>query len=91
MRGELGWWRMVTRRDYKKLSYWINILLMEDTRLVKKVYRYSKDQYLRKHKNNWTKTIHKLSKKFLLTDLWENESNVYNTPQEDQSQPRSNH
>ena len=52
VRGELGWWRMGARRDYLKLKYWLKILFMSDTRLVKKVYQHSKEEYLRSNKNN---------------------------------------
>ena len=33
--GELGWWRLQTRRDYCKLKYWVRILMMSQTRLVR--------------------------------------------------------
>jgi len=60
--GELGWWRLRTRRDFARLKYWIQILLMNDTRIVKRVYNESKSLYLTLCKNNWCKSIHKLVK-----------------------------
>ena len=43
--GELGWWKLRTRREYCKLIYWIRILLMNENRLVKNVYHTSKREY----------------------------------------------
>ena len=72
--GELGWWRMKTRREYMKMKYWINILLMQETRLVKKVYNHSKQEYLTKKKRNWVRTIHQLVVKYDLHDIWRDET-----------------
>ena len=36
--GELGWWRLQTRREFLKLKYWFKVCLMEDSRLVRQVY-----------------------------------------------------
>ena len=58
--GELGWWRLATVRDYKKLCFWLKIQLMKPTRLVKKMYEESKKKYLENNQNNWTQGIHKL-------------------------------
>jgi hypothetical protein len=46
--GELGWWRLSTRRNFIKLKYWLSILLMEETRLVKQVYTHSMNQFVNK-------------------------------------------
>src|SRR6185436_15448010 len=51
--GELGWWRLKTRREYCKLKYWLRLLMMNNNRLVKKVYQTSKEQYLKDGTNNW--------------------------------------
>src|SRR5277367_966614 len=63
--GELGWWRLRTRREFIKLVYWIGILMMDESRLVKAVYKHSKHLYTtslatRNVASNWTKTIHQL-------------------------------
>ena len=42
VRGELGWWTMRAQRDMKLLMYWARLVRMDDTRLVKQVYRYRK-------------------------------------------------
>src|SRR6185436_9763415 len=38
VQGELGWWRLSTRRDLLRLKYWINLILMDDGRLPKRMY-----------------------------------------------------
>lgn len=80
VRGELGWWTISGRRDYIKLRYWIHLLLLDNTRLIKRVYQFSKQTYERIAKNNWTKGIHQLTKKYNITHLWENEEAIYNVP-----------
>ena len=74
--GELGWWRLRTRRDFVKLKYWIQILLMKGTRLVKRVYHESKCLYMTRGKKNWCKSIYKLVCKYNLNDLWKDEKLV---------------
>jgi hypothetical protein len=76
--GELGWWTMQTRRDFIKLKYWIRIVLMDDSRLVKRIYQDSKKEYLDRWKNNWTATIHKLLIKYNLEHLWREETLMTN-------------
>ena len=75
--GELGWWRLRTRRDFCKLKYWIKILTMDDTRLVRKIYRVSKHKYMSEGTNNWCKMIHSLAAKYNLLDLWTDESLIH--------------
>jgi hypothetical protein len=74
--GELGWWKLRTRREFIKLKYWINILLMDDSRLVKRVYRISKQAFVDKGTNNWCSQIHKLAFKYQVGFLWEDETLV---------------
>src|SRR5579872_2972419 len=38
IRGELGWCPLRSRRDVRKLSYWLHILTLPDTSLVKQVF-----------------------------------------------------
>jgi hypothetical protein len=42
IRGDLGWLSMKARRDLKMLKYWGRLLHMEDSRLVKQIYRHCK-------------------------------------------------
>jgi hypothetical protein len=74
--GELGWWTMRTRRNFIKLKYWLRIVLMDDDKLLKKIYQDSKKEYLNKWKNNWTATIHKILIKYNLEYLWKDETLV---------------
>jgi len=69
--GELGWWRLRTRREYTKLKYWIKIILMKETRLVKKIYRLSRKEYEENNTQNWCSLIHKILKKFKIEYLWD--------------------
>ncbi len=84
--GELGWWRLQTRRDFCKLKYWIRILTMDDSRLVKQVYRQSKEQYLNEGTRNWCYNIHRLVARYNLDELWDEERNVLYPPQGDNTQ-----
>jgi len=72
--GELGWMRLQSRREYLKLKYWIKISLMDETRLVRKVYRLSRKQYRAKGVRNWCHEIHNLLKKYGLHQLWTDEN-----------------
>ena len=89
--GELGWWTMQTRREYIMLKYWINIVLMADTRLVKKIYHCSKQKYLLNpisQKNSLTAQFHVLIKKYHLDLLWLDEKRILNPErQQGQDQP----
>ncbi len=76
VRGELGWWKLQTRREYAKLKYWIGILLMEETRLVKQVYNHSRIKFVTQRKNNWVKIIYQLIQKYGLQTLWNDEQVV---------------
>ena len=46
VRGELGWWKLSTRRNFLMLKYWVGVLLMSESRLVKKVYNQSRKEYI---------------------------------------------
>ena len=69
--GELGWWRLQTRREFLKLKYWV--YLMEDTRLVRRVYQASRGLFMNQRVHNWCYEIYELVKKYGLGNLWENE------------------
>lgn len=75
--GELGWWRLQTRRDYCKLKYWIKILMMDNTRLIRNIYNTSKQRYWIDGTSNWCRSIHILAKKYNLLNLWNDESRIY--------------
>jgi len=55
--GELGWWKLQTRRAFLKLKYWIKLSLMDDSRLVRKVYLMSRDAYLNQRKRIMDVTV----------------------------------
>ena len=44
VRGELGWERQKARSDEMRLRYWAKIIRMEDDRIVKTIYRASRDR-----------------------------------------------
>jgi hypothetical protein len=71
--GELGWWELSTRRDFLQLKYWLSILLMDETRLVKQVYKHSKAEFVRNGQSNWVKIIHQLVCKYNLEPIWDSE------------------
>ncbi len=77
VRGELGWWSMQARRDYLKLKWWIQLLLMAPDRLSKKVYMHCKRIYVTTRRNNFAKVIYKLATKYSLLDLWNDETSIY--------------
>jgi len=77
VRGDLGWWKLSTRRHFLALKYWIRVLLMSDSRLVKRVYRQSKKEYIFRNRGNWAKYIHKLVQKYAVEELWSDESKVW--------------
>jgi hypothetical protein len=76
--GELGWWRLQTRRDYIKLKYWIKLSVIDDSRLVRQVYKLSREAYETKRKNNWCREIHLLLTKYDLLEYWTDENKVRN-------------
>jgi hypothetical protein len=82
VQGELGWWTMLARRDLLKLRYWIHLLLTEDTRLIKRVYKHSKHIYQTTKRNNWAKIIHELTKKYNLSHLWDDETMIMTIPED---------
>jgi Reverse transcriptase (RNA-dependent DNA polymerase) len=71
MRGELGWWTMRAQRDMKMLMYWARLVRMDDTRLVKQVYRYRKEKI--KRVNDWCSLVRKILVSIDLGHVWETE------------------
>ena len=78
VRGELGLWKLSTRRYYLMLKYWIGLLFLGETRLVKRVYKQSRLEYTNKNKSNWVKVIHGLAGKYGLMEIWNDEESVNN-------------
>jgi hypothetical protein len=71
--GELGWWRLQTRREFLKLKYWFKVCLMEDSRLVRQVYLASRELFMNQRMHNWCYEVYELVRKYGLLELWENE------------------
>ena len=68
--GELGWWRLATRRRFCTLKYWIKLSLMEDDRLPRRTYLLSKELYYKHGTQNWCADIANMVDKYDLTELW---------------------
>jgi hypothetical protein len=71
-RGELGWLSLRARRDIKQLRYWGKLVKMEDSRLVKQIYRYCKDR-TNAQKGSFCHSVQKLLAKLDLGHLWRTE------------------
>jgi len=79
--GELGWWRLSTRRKFMKLKYWIKLCLMDETRLVRKVYKLSREAYTTDRKRNWCMEVHEMLVMYKLGHLWLDENLVKRPPE----------
>jgi len=71
-RGELGWMPMKARRDSRQLKYWGNILKMDDSRLVKQIYRQCKTR-TSSIKGSFCYSVKKLLESLGLGHLWTSE------------------
>src|SRR5690242_10248077 len=76
IRGELGWWLMQTRRDFMKIKWWIQLLLMNPDRLSKKVYHNCRHIFLTTRRNNFAKIIFNLAIKYDLIEIWNDEARI---------------
>jgi hypothetical protein len=65
--GELGWWKMKTRRDMIRLRYWRKLLNMGKERLPRIVY----EGELRKGGKNWVSHTEDLLRELKLEEYWE--------------------
>ena len=74
LQGDLGLWSLHGRRDFKKLSWWINVITLDSSRLVKQMYKHSKDFG---KKSTWTGMIKGILDKYGLTFLWQDEKKIY--------------
>jgi hypothetical protein len=70
--GELGWWRMQTRRDFLMVCYWAKICRMDDSRLVKRVYQ-ARKKALGKDMSSWCFKVHEILHRLDLDDKWQSE------------------
>ena len=65
--GELGWWKMKTRRDMIRLRYWRKLINMGKERLPRVAY----EEELRKGGKNWARHIEELLRELKLEEHWE--------------------
>jgi hypothetical protein len=75
IRGELGLWRLRSRRNLKKLWYLSHILSLPDDRLVKQAFYLSKS---RKLKTNWAGRIEKILSEYGLIRIWNDHNLIWN-------------
>jgi hypothetical protein len=82
VRGELGWERQKARRDEMRLRYWAKITRMDDDRIVKMIYRASRNRMEReeavegsevKMTKTWCLYTRTLMKKLNLEEEWKTE------------------
>ena len=69
VRGELGWCSLRARREIKLLKLWGRILKMDDSRLIKSVYRCCKDQTV-SQKGSFCQAVYKSLVSLKLGHIW---------------------
>jgi len=74
--GELGLMSLYGRRNYKTLVYWMKIISLPNSRLIKHVYLYSKSQCHKKA--NWCANTKGIFIKYGLQEFWDDNKKVYN-------------
>jgi hypothetical protein len=74
IRGELGWWSLAGRRDYLRLKYWGRLIGYDDSRLVKKIYRYRKIDDV--GRRGWCTQTRDLMYEIGLEQYWDDEDEV---------------
>ena len=77
--GELGWWKLKSRRDMLRLRYWRRLIKMQQDKLPKRVYEW--ELRSRKGKRSWTMYTKKLLLELGLEDYWK-EQKVKETREE---------
>eukprot|EP00456_Euglypha_rotunda_P077550 TRINITY_DN7332_c0_g1_i5.p1 TRINITY_DN7332_c0_g1~~TRINITY_DN7332_c0_g1_i5.p1 ORF type:complete len:315 (+),score=-5.67 TRINITY_DN7332_c0_g1_i5:109-1053(+) len=71
MRGDLGWWKLQGRRDWRRLIFWGNIIRMSDDRLTKIVYLQRRKDYDRNpQSSNWCHVTKSILASFGLIEYW---------------------
>jgi hypothetical protein len=68
VRGEMGWWTLEARRDQLRLGFWRRLVLMDDSRLTKQMYKQCK-----KREGAWAKITQATLEKLGLGHRWETE------------------
>lgn len=71
-RGELGWLSLRARREIRLLSYWGKLVKMDDSRLVKQIFRYCKDR-TSTLRGSFCYAVRKLLMTLGLEQLWRSE------------------
>jgi hypothetical protein len=71
-RGELGWLSLRARREIRQLRYWGKLVKMEDSRLVKQIYKQCKER-TGHQKRSFCYSVQTLLNKFDLGHLWRSE------------------
>ena len=73
--GDLGWWSLEARRNYKKLVYFYHLEMLDNNRIIKRVYLISKNH---NKSISWAGTIHKILSLYGLQRLYDNPKDLYN-------------
>ena len=77
--GELGWWKLKSRRDMLRLRYWRRLINMKQEKLPKRVYEWELRRW--KGKRSWIRHTKKLLIGLGLQDYWK-EQKVKETREE---------
>ena len=72
--GELGWWRLKTRRDLLRLRFWRKIINMKETRLTKIVYEWERK---RDKPRSWCRYTRDLLSALGLGQVWTSQAIEY--------------
>ena len=74
MMGDLGWMRLVARRDLQRLMFWGKLVKMSNYRLTKRVYLQRKRDFVRcRSILNWCSHTHSLLSSLDLMEYWNDE------------------
>ena len=71
-RGELGWLSLKARREIKQLRYWGKLVKMDNSRLVKQIFRVCKDR-TSSQRGSFCYSVQKLLASLNLRHLWKTE------------------
>ena len=77
IQGELGLQRLITRRTLFRLRYWSKLVELDDNRLVKKIYRARREEFIEGSKtdrHNWCYPTWKFLTDLGLEHVWESET-----------------
>ncbi len=79
--GELGLMSLHGRRNYKKLMFWLHIVSLPNSRLLKHIYLASKVVIMKNTKNkkaNWATQVKEIFEYYGLNDFWTDPTRAYN-------------